>query len=191
MFVTQDAALHWVLSRALRYIKFCVTETRSILVHRLKLNRRKRFQMETAAQEILTDKTINPVFQRAYNVRGWVNTRAYEIKHEMALVSVLYSTLWIIQTHNPSFSAFFVRYIWKQNMLHLCSCLTACLISHLLSFVFVWNFRLSKWFLWFPRDKVICMFLSLLWKPNEVSSELAEIIADGKFWNILKILTIN
>ncbi|XP_027036528.1 alanine aminotransferase 2-like [Pocillopora damicornis] len=41
--------------------------------------------METAAQEILTDKTINPVFQRAYNVRGWVNTRAYEIKHEMAL----------------------------------------------------------------------------------------------------------
>ena len=51
------------------------------------------FQMETAAQEILTDKTINPVFQRAYNVRGWVNTRAYEIKHEMALVSVLYSLL--------------------------------------------------------------------------------------------------
>ncbi|XP_058944217.2 alanine aminotransferase 2-like isoform X1 [Pocillopora verrucosa] len=41
--------------------------------------------MEAAAQEILTDKTINPVFQRAYNVRGWVNTRAYEIKHEMAL----------------------------------------------------------------------------------------------------------
>ena len=49
--------------------------------------------MEAAAQEILTDKTINPVFQRAYNVRGWVNTRAYEIKHEMALVSVLYSLL--------------------------------------------------------------------------------------------------
>ncbi|RMX39300.1 hypothetical protein pdam_00017853 [Pocillopora damicornis] len=42
-------------------------------------------RMETAANEILTDKTINPLFQRAYNVRGWINARAYEIKHEMAL----------------------------------------------------------------------------------------------------------
>ena len=162
MFVTQDAALHWVLSRALRYIKFCVTETRSILVHRLKLNRRKRFQMETAAQEILTDKTINPVFQRAYNVRGWVNTRAYEIKHEMALVSVLYSLLWIIQTHNPSFSAFFVRYIWKQNMLQLCSCLTA-LESHIYcrlfsseTFAWVSDFYDSHEIKWFACSSPCC-----------------------------------
>ena len=46
-------------------------------------------QMETATREILTDKTINPVFQRAHNVRGWVDARAYEIKHKMALVSAL------------------------------------------------------------------------------------------------------
>ena len=50
-------------------------------------------QMETTAQEILTDKTINPVFQRAYNARGRVIDRSYEIKHEMALVSALYSLL--------------------------------------------------------------------------------------------------
>ena len=48
-------------------------------------------QMETTAREILTDKTINPVFQRAHNVRGWVDARAYEIKHEMAMVSALCS----------------------------------------------------------------------------------------------------
>ena len=50
-------------------------------------------QMETAAQEILTDTTINPVSQRAYNARGRVIDRSYEIKHEMALVSALYSLL--------------------------------------------------------------------------------------------------
>ena len=46
-------------------------------------------QMETTPREILTDKTINPVFQRAHNVRGWVDARAYEIKHEMAMVRAL------------------------------------------------------------------------------------------------------
>ena len=43
-----------------------------------------------AAQEIITDKTINQVFQRALNARGWVDGRAYEIKHEMARVSVIH-----------------------------------------------------------------------------------------------------
>ena len=119
-------------------------------------------QMETAALEILTDKTINPVFQRAYNVRGWVNTRAYEIKHEMALVSVLYSLLWIIQTHNPSFSAFFVRYIWKQYMLQLCSCLTA-LESHIYcrlisseTFAWVSDFYESHEIKWFACSSTLC-----------------------------------
>lgn len=41
--------------------------------------------METAVKEILTSKTINPVFQRAFNVRGGIDARAYEIKHEMAM----------------------------------------------------------------------------------------------------------
>ena len=56
--------------------------------------------METAANEILTDKTINPLFQRAYNVRGWINARAYEIKHEMALVSAgaFLQVLYVFQT---------------------------------------------------------------------------------------------
>ena len=58
-------------------------------------------QMETAANEILTEKTINPLFQRAYNVRGWINARAYEIKHEMALVSAgaFLQVLYVFQTY--------------------------------------------------------------------------------------------
>ena len=57
--------------------------------------------METTANEILTDKTINPLFQRAYNVRGWINARAYEIKHEMALVSAgaFLQVLYVFQTY--------------------------------------------------------------------------------------------
>ena len=53
-------------------------------------------QMETAAREILTDKTINPVFQRAYNVRGWVDARAYEIKYEMATATVSEMTICLL-----------------------------------------------------------------------------------------------
>ena len=82
-------------------------------------------QIEMAAREILTVKIINPVFQRAHNVRGWVDARAYEIKHEMALVSALCSLLWISQRPNAGFSAFLIRHNWKQNIFQLCSCLTA------------------------------------------------------------------
>ena len=53
-------------------------------------------EMETAAREILTDKTINPVFQRAHNVRGWVDARAYEIKHEMATATVSEMTICLL-----------------------------------------------------------------------------------------------
>ena len=61
--------------------------------------------METTANEILTDKTINPLFQRAYNVRGWINARAYEIKHEMALVSAgaFLQVLYVFQTYETIF----------------------------------------------------------------------------------------
>ncbi|KAL9976103.1 hypothetical protein ACROYT_G013353 [Oculina patagonica] len=40
--------------------------------------------MATAAEQIIADKTISPVFQRAINARGWVDLRAYEIQHELA-----------------------------------------------------------------------------------------------------------
>lgn len=44
--------------------------------------------MEMAAEEIITDQTVNPVFQRVKNVRGWVDLRAYEIRQELARVSL-------------------------------------------------------------------------------------------------------
>lgn len=38
------------------------------------------------AEEIITDKTISPVFQGGINPGGWVDFRAYEIKQELARV---------------------------------------------------------------------------------------------------------
>ena len=38
------------------------------------------------AKEIITDKTISPVFQGGINPGGWVDFRAYEIKQELARV---------------------------------------------------------------------------------------------------------
>ena len=40
-----------------------------------------------AAEEIITSKTVNPVFQRADYVRGWIDLRATEIRQELARVS--------------------------------------------------------------------------------------------------------
>ena len=37
-------------------------------------------------EEIITDKTISPVFQGGVNPGGWVDFRAYEIKQELARV---------------------------------------------------------------------------------------------------------
>ena len=37
-------------------------------------------------EEIITEKTVSPVFQRAINARGWVDYRAYEIQQELARV---------------------------------------------------------------------------------------------------------
>ena len=45
--------------------------------------------METVADEIITDKTINPAFQRAVYQTGWVTARAYEIQQELERVSVI------------------------------------------------------------------------------------------------------
>ena len=43
--------------------------------------------MELATEEIITDNTVSPVFQRAINARGWVDVRAYEIQQELERVS--------------------------------------------------------------------------------------------------------
>ena len=40
-----------------------------------------------AAEEIITVKTVNPVFQRAPYIQGWVDLRATEIREELARVS--------------------------------------------------------------------------------------------------------
>ena len=83
-------------------------------------------QMETAANEILTDKTINPLFQRAYNVRGWINARAYEIKHEMALVSAgaFLQVLYVFKPTKQFWSPFALfskfRHDKKQHLSHHC-----------------------------------------------------------------------
>ena len=50
------------------------------------------FKMETREEEIITEKTISPVFQSAINARGWIDYRAYEIQQELARVSVYYIT---------------------------------------------------------------------------------------------------
>ena len=43
--------------------------------------------MEAMEAEIITEKSVSPVFQRAINARGWVDYRAYEIQQELARVS--------------------------------------------------------------------------------------------------------
>ena len=43
--------------------------------------------METVVDEIITDKTISPAFQRAVYQTGWVTARAFEIQQELARVS--------------------------------------------------------------------------------------------------------
>ncbi len=45
--------------------------------------------METVVEEIITDKTISPEFQRAIYARGRVTARAYEIEQELARVSLI------------------------------------------------------------------------------------------------------
>ena len=45
--------------------------------------------------EVLTDENINPSFKRVkYGIRGWLEDRTYEIKHELENVSVIYLTEW-------------------------------------------------------------------------------------------------
>ena len=48
------------------------------------------YQMETLVDEIITDKTIGPVFQRAVYQTGWVTARAFEIQQELERVSSIY-----------------------------------------------------------------------------------------------------
>ena len=48
--------------------------------------------METREKEIITERTVSPVFQRAINTRRWVDYRAYEIQQELARISVYYMT---------------------------------------------------------------------------------------------------
>jgi len=48
--------------------------------------------METVVDEIITDKTISPAFQRAVYQTGWVTARATEIQQELARVSSIYKT---------------------------------------------------------------------------------------------------
>lgn len=45
--------------------------------------------MATAVEEIITDKTISPVFQRTTHARGWIDIRASEIRQELARVSLV------------------------------------------------------------------------------------------------------
>lgn len=52
--------------------------------------------METVVDEIITDKTISPAFQRAVYQTGWVTARATEIQQELARVSSIYKTERII-----------------------------------------------------------------------------------------------
>ena len=40
-----------------------------------------------AAEEIITDKTVSLVHQRARNARGWIDARANQIRLELARVS--------------------------------------------------------------------------------------------------------
>ena len=40
-----------------------------------------------ATEEIITDKTVSLSHQRARNIRGWIDTRANQIKLELARVS--------------------------------------------------------------------------------------------------------
>lgn len=46
--------------------------------------------------EVLTEENINPAFNRVkYDIRGWLEDRAHEIRQELARVSVtLISTRW-------------------------------------------------------------------------------------------------
>ena len=39
-----------------------------------------------AAEEIITDKTIGPALQNYANSRGWIDTRANEIRRELKQV---------------------------------------------------------------------------------------------------------
>lgn len=42
--------------------------------------------------EVLTDENISPAFKRIkYGIRGWLEDRTYEIKQELARVSIVYS----------------------------------------------------------------------------------------------------
>ena len=42
--------------------------------------------------EVLTDENISPAFKRIkYGIRGWLEDRTYEIKQELARVSIIYS----------------------------------------------------------------------------------------------------
>ena len=42
--------------------------------------------------EVLTDENISPAFKRIkYGIRGWLEDRTFEIKQELARVSIIYS----------------------------------------------------------------------------------------------------
>ena len=41
-----------------------------------------------ATEDLITDETVSPVFQRVRNVRGWVDLRSYEIRQELARLSL-------------------------------------------------------------------------------------------------------
>ena len=41
------------------------------------------------ASEVITDKTISPVFQRTKSARGWIDVRADDIRKELARVCLI------------------------------------------------------------------------------------------------------
>ena len=45
--------------------------------------------MKTFVEDVITEKTISPVFQRAIFARGWVTARAHEIQRELEQVSLI------------------------------------------------------------------------------------------------------
>ena len=71
----------------------CVTKWPEIRTLLLATNSNARRHVKRSIQmEVLTDENISPAFKRIkYGIRGWLEDRTYEIKQELARVSIIYS----------------------------------------------------------------------------------------------------
>jgi len=72
-----------------------------ICIRRLLKNAQWAIVVRVCKMEVLTEENINPAFNRVkYDIRGWLEDRAHEIRQELARVSVtfdVFDTRWELE----------------------------------------------------------------------------------------------